>query len=68
MNIRTARFCVNCEEIFEERLTCPRCGGLGWWLQKWLNRPEDAGDKGTRITESGQNHDGQNSRAMLGDL
>jgi len=36
MNLKDAKICLDCEEIFVGK-ACPKCGGGSWqWLQAWL--------------------------------
>jgi hypothetical protein len=37
MNLKDAKLCIECDEIFVGD-TCPRCGAsVGWqWIHKWL--------------------------------
>jgi len=37
MELKTAKFCIDCEEIFEGE-NCPRCGERSeWrWLKEWV--------------------------------
>lgn len=37
MQLRTAKLCIDCEEIFQREDRCPKCGGSEWkWLSHWL--------------------------------
>jgi len=39
MNLKRAKVCLDCEEIFEGHDQCPKCGGTAWtYLSRWLNR------------------------------
>ena len=37
MQLKKAKFCLDCEEIFDEGTTCPVCGSQVWnYLNKWM--------------------------------
>lgn len=41
MDLKSARLCLDCEEIFEDRPRCPRCDSESWHpIMGWI-RPID---------------------------
>jgi hypothetical protein len=37
MDLKMARLCLDCEEIFQGKLRCPRCGGNSWHpIMRWI--------------------------------
>ena len=37
MNIKNAKYCMECEEIFEDGVKCPSCGSVGFTdLKRWV--------------------------------
>jgi len=55
MNLKVARFCVDCEEIFVGRGVCPACGNShSVPLSLWLNR-RDQGEGKARAKEEKSN-------------
>ena len=42
MKLKKAKFCVDCEEVFENRKACPKCGSEQVvYLNAWLLPPEE---------------------------
>lgn len=40
VNIKEAKLCIECDEIFEG-VSCPKCGGQSFaWVNPWLSAPE----------------------------
>ena len=35
MNVRDAKICLVCDEIYTGN-DCPRCGGSGWYVTQWI--------------------------------
>ncbi len=43
MNVGTARFCLDCEEIFENSTTCPKCDSEAWYpIMGWIRPMSEA--------------------------
>ena len=37
MDLGRARLCLDCEEIFQGKSSCPRCGGKSWHpIMRWI--------------------------------
>ncbi len=37
MDLRMARLCLDCEELFEVRARCPKCGSESWYpIMSWI--------------------------------
>lgn len=38
MNIKEAKICLDCDEIYDDEISfCPNCGGrIGWLLRDWI--------------------------------
>jgi hypothetical protein len=37
MDLKMARLCLDCEEIFQGKSRCPRCGGKSWHpIMRWI--------------------------------
>ncbi len=48
MDLRMARLCLDCEEIFEDKSRCPRCSSETWHpIMGWI-RPMSEAE--TRVT------------------
>lgn len=49
MDLRMARLCLDCEEIFEGESRCPRCGGEAWHpIMGWIRPISEAERKVVR--------------------
>jgi RNA polymerase subunit RPABC4/transcription elongation factor Spt4 len=43
MDLKTARLCLDCEEIFEGESRCPRCDGKAWHpIVGWIKPMQEA--------------------------
>ncbi len=43
MELGKARFCLDCEEIFEESKRCPRCDSEVWYpIMSWIRPMSEA--------------------------
>jgi hypothetical protein len=43
MDLKSARFCLDCEEIFEDKSACPRCAGEFWYpIMGWIRPMSEA--------------------------
>jgi hypothetical protein len=43
MDLRIARLCLDCEEIFEGKSRCPRCGSETWYpIMGWIRPMSEA--------------------------
>jgi RNA polymerase subunit RPABC4/transcription elongation factor Spt4 len=43
MHLRKARLCLDCEEIFEDKLRCPRCDSETWHpIMGWIRPMSEA--------------------------
>ena len=43
MELGSARFCIDCEEIFEADKRCPRCGSEVWYpIMNWIRPMSEA--------------------------
>ena len=43
MELGSARFCLDCEEIFEGAKRCPKCGGEAWHpIMNWIRPMSEA--------------------------
>jgi len=46
MTLKMARLCLDCEEIFEGKTICPRCGSETWYpIMGWI-RPMGEASRG----------------------
>jgi hypothetical protein len=43
MDLKSARFCLDCEEIFDDKPGCPKCASEFWYpLMGWLRPMSEA--------------------------
>ena len=43
MDLRMAKLCLDCEEIFEDKSRCPRCGSETWHpIVDWIRPMSEA--------------------------
>jgi hypothetical protein len=43
MDLKSARLCLDCEEIFEDTSNCPRCASEFWYpLMAWIRPMSEA--------------------------
>lgn len=43
MDLRTARLCLDCEEVFENKARCPRCDSKCWHpIMGWIRPMSEA--------------------------
>jgi len=46
MDLRMARLCLDCEEIFERNPRCPKCGSGSWHpIMRWIRPLREAEKK-----------------------
>ena len=49
MTLKMARLCLDCEEIFEGKTICPRCGSQTWYpIMGWIRPMSEAGRRVVR--------------------